>query len=53
MPVEGVFSIQGRGMVVTDRVERGTLKAGSEVDIVGLKDEIEKVTVTKRRCSTS
>ena len=46
MPVEDVFSIQGRGTVVTGRVERGTLTAGSEVDIVGLKDEIEKVTVT-------
>ena len=46
MPVEDVFSIQGRGTVVTGRVERGTLKAGAEVDIVGLKDEIEKVTVT-------
>ena len=46
MPVEDVFSIQGRGTVVTGRVERGVLKAGAEVDIVGLKDEIEKVTVT-------
>ena len=46
MPVEDVFSIQGRGTVVTGRVERGVLKAGEEVDIVGLKDEIEKVTVT-------
>ena len=46
MPVEDVFSIQGRGTVVTGRVERGTLKAGTEVDIVGLKEAIEKVTVT-------
>ncbi|MEM1010171.1 MAG: elongation factor Tu, partial [Myxococcota bacterium] len=46
MPVEDVFSIQGRGTVVTGRVERGVLKAGAEVDIVGLKEEIEKVTVT-------
>ncbi|MEM7801508.1 MAG: elongation factor Tu [Chloroflexota bacterium] len=46
MPVEDVFSIQGRGTVVTGRVERGTLTAGAEVDIVGLKEEIEKVTVT-------
>ena len=46
MPVEDVFSIQGRGTVVTGRVERGTLTAGSEVDVVGLSDEIRKITVT-------
>ncbi|MDJ0753128.1 MAG: elongation factor Tu [Ardenticatenaceae bacterium] len=46
MPVEDVFSIQGRGTVVTGRVERGTLTAGTEVDVVGLTDEIRKVTVT-------
>ena len=46
MPVEDVFSIQGRGTVVTGRVERGVLKAGSEVDVVGLTDAIRKVTVT-------
>ena len=46
MPVEDVFSIKGRGTVVTGRVERGTLTPGSEVEIVGLKDEIRKVVVT-------
>ena len=46
MPVEDVFSIQGRGTVVTGRVERGTLVAPAEVDVVGLADKIEKVTVT-------
>jgi elongation factor Tu len=46
MPVEDVFSIQGRGTVVTGRVERGVLKAGAEVDIVGLADSVGKVTVT-------
>ena len=46
MAVEDVFSIKGRGTVVTGRVERGTLKIGEEVDIVGLRDEIEKTTVT-------
>ena len=46
MPVEDVFSIQGRGTVVTGRVERGTLKAGSVVDIVGLTEQIRQVTVT-------
>jgi elongation factor Tu len=46
MSVEDVFSIKGRGTVVTGRVERGTMKPGSEVDIVGLRDEIRKVVVT-------
>jgi elongation factor Tu len=46
MSVEDVFSIKGRGTVVTGRVERGTLLPGSEIEIVGLKDEIRKVTVT-------
>jgi elongation factor Tu len=46
MPVEDVFSIKGRGTVVTGRVDRGTLTAGKEVEIVGLKDEIRKVVVT-------
>ena len=45
MPVEDVFSIQGRGTVVTGRVERGTLKPGAEVEIVGIKDT-RKVVVT-------
>ena len=46
MPVEDVFSIKGRGTVVTGRVERGTLVPMSEVEVVGLKDEIRKITVT-------
>ena len=46
MSVEDVFSIKGRGTVVTGRVDRGTLKPGSEVDIVGLQDDIRKVVVT-------
>jgi elongation factor Tu len=46
MPVEDVFSIKGRGTVVTGRAERGTLKPGSEVDVVGLTDDIRTVTVT-------
>ncbi len=45
MPVEDVFSIKGRGTVVTGRVERGIIKAGDEVEIVGLKDT-RKVVVT-------
>ena len=46
MPVEDVFSITGRGTVATGRVERGTLKVGEEVEIVGLTDEKRKVVVT-------
>ena len=46
MPIEDVFSITGRGTVATGRVERGTLKVGDEVEIVGLRDEIKKTTVT-------
>jgi len=38
MPVEDVFSISGRGTVVTGRVERGVVKVGDEVEIVGIKD---------------
>jgi elongation factor Tu len=46
MSVEDVFSIKGRGTVVTGRVDRGTLTPMSEVDVVGLRDDIRKVTVT-------
>jgi elongation factor Tu len=45
MPVEDVFSISGRGTVVTGRVERGIIKVGEEVEIVGLKDA-QKTTCT-------
>ena len=46
MPVEDVFSITGRGTVATGRVERGTIKVGDEVEIVGLMDEARKTVVT-------
>ncbi|MCL2672484.1 MAG: elongation factor Tu [Clostridiales bacterium] len=46
MPVEDVFSITGRGTVATGRVERGTVKVGDTVSIVGLKDETRNVVVT-------
>ena len=46
MPIEDVFTITGRGTVATGRVERGMLKMGDEVDIVGLKDEKTKSVVT-------
>ncbi|MEK4253877.1 elongation factor Tu [Ureibacillus sp. FSL K6-2830] len=46
MPVEDVFSITGRGTVATGRVERGQVKVGDEVEIIGLADEPTKTTVT-------
>ncbi len=45
MPIEDVFSISGRGTVVTGRVERGVIKVGEEVEIVGIRDTV-KVTCT-------
>jgi elongation factor Tu len=45
MPVEDVFSISGRGTVVTGRIERGIVKVGEEIDIIGLKD-LQKTVVT-------
>ncbi|EOD91017.1 elongation factor Tu [Enterococcus faecalis EnGen0059] len=46
MPVEDVFSITGRGTVATGRVERGEVRVCDEVEIVGIKDETSKTTVT-------
>ncbi len=46
MPIEDVMTISGRGTVVTGRVERGQLKTGEEVEIVGLSDEKKKTVVT-------
>ncbi|MFC2007985.1 elongation factor Tu [Chloroflexota bacterium] len=46
MPIEDVFSIKGRGTVPTGRVERGTIKTGAEVELVGLHHEPRKVVVT-------
>jgi elongation factor Tu len=43
MPVEDVFSISGRGTVVTGRVERGVIKVGEEIEIVGLKPTVKTV----------
>ncbi|EAZ99480.1 elongation factor Tu [Marinobacter sp. ELB17] len=43
MPIEDVFSISGRGTVVTGRIERGIVKIGEEVEIVGLKDTVKTV----------
>ena len=41
LPIEDVFSISGRGTVVTGRVERGIVKVGEEVEIIGLKDTVK------------
>jgi elongation factor Tu len=46
MPVEDVFTITGRGTVVTGRIERGILKLNAEIEIVGIKDTSSKTTVT-------
>ncbi len=46
MPVEDVFSITGRGTVATGRIEQGIVQTGDEVEIVGIKDEIDKTTIT-------
>lgn len=46
MPVEDVFSISGRGTVVTGRIEQGVIKTGEEVDIIGMKEGVQKSTVT-------
>jgi elongation factor Tu len=43
MPVEDVFSISGRGTVCTGRVERGVVKVGEEVEIVGIKPTVKTV----------
>jgi elongation factor Tu len=45
MPVEDVFSISGRGTVVTGRIERGIIKVGDEIEVVGIRDT-QKTTVT-------
>ena len=45
MPVEDVFSISGRGTVVTGRIERGIVKVGEEIDIIGIKD-LQKTVIT-------
>jgi len=45
MPIEDIFSIEGRGTVVTGKIERGIVKVGEEVDVIGLRDA-QKTTVT-------
>ena len=49
MPIEDVFTITGRGTVVTGRVERGVLKPNEEVEIVGIKEKSMKTVCTGDR----
>ena len=46
MPVEDVFTITGRGTVVTGRIERGIIKVNEEIEIVGIRPDVQKTTVT-------
>ena len=46
MPIEDVFTITGRGTVVTGRIEQGKIEVGKEIEIVGINDKVEKTTVT-------
>ncbi len=46
MPVEDVFTITGRGTVVTGRIERGIVKVNEEIEVVGIKEEVQTTTVT-------
>jgi elongation factor Tu len=46
MPVEDVFSIEGRGTVATGRIERGKVKKGEELELIGLSNEVKKTTCT-------
>jgi elongation factor Tu len=46
MPIEDVFTITGRGTVVTGRIERGVVKVNEEIEIVGIREETQKTTVT-------
>ena len=46
MPIEDVFTITGRGTVVTGRIEQGKIEVGQEIEIVGIHEKVEKTTVT-------
>jgi elongation factor Tu len=53
MPIEDVFSISGRGTVVTGRIETGIVKVGEEVEIVGIKDTRKTTCAPASKCSAS
>ena len=52
MPVEDVFSIEGRGTVVTGRIERGTVKINKKIEIVGIKATAKRPSSLVSKCST-
>ena len=51
MPVEDVFTITGRGTVVTGRIERGVVRTGDVVDIVGLRKKLHQQLLLVSKCS--
>jgi elongation factor Tu len=53
MPVEDIFSIEGRGTVVTGRIERGVVKVGEEIECVGLVDTVRNTQLLVLKCSTN
>ncbi len=53
LPIEDVFSISGRDTVVTGRVERGIIKVGEEVEIVGIKEVLRSLPVLALKCSAN
>ena len=53
LPIEDVFSISGRGTVVTGRIERGIVKVGEEVEIVGIESNIRRPSVRALKCSVN
>jgi elongation factor Tu len=53
MPVEDVFTITGRGTVVTGKIERGQIKVNEEVEIVGIRDKAEDHRSEYSKCSAS
>lgn len=53
MPVEDVFSITGRGTVATGRVERGQVRVGDEVEVVGIAEETSKQQLLVLKCSVN
>ena len=53
MPIEDVFSISGRGTVVTGRVERGVVNVGDEVEIIGIRPTVKTIVTGVWRCSAS
>ena len=50
MPIEDIFTIQGRGTVVTGRIERGEIKVNEEIEIVGIRDT-QKLFAQVLKCS--